>query len=134
MKRKAQQSNHSFLLGTLALGILVIGVVILFTALAYNLNEEKKYEQIQIARTSEDYHCCLNAGFSPTGCSVFLNDILLYSGKTEKDTILTLSNVKKEDIIIIVDHITDKMKFVEIPPQKGNFHFIKDSEGIRLVN
>ena len=47
MKRKAQQSNRSFMLGTLVLGILVIGIVALFTALAYNLSTQKEHQQAQ---------------------------------------------------------------------------------------
>lgn len=133
MKRKAQQSNRSFMLGTLVLGILVIGIVALFTALAYNLSTQKEHQQAQALNGKAKHHFHLKEGFYPTGCDVYLNDILLYSGRTEKDTILAADNVGKEDVIIIVDHATDKMKIVEIPQKGDTFLFIQDSEGIRLT-
>lgn len=129
MKRRAQQSNRSFMLGTLVLGILVIGIVILFTTLAYNLGSNKQHEQMQVQRQGA-YHFILNAGFRPTGCSIYLNDSLLYSGATTNDTTISVKDVSEEDVLIIVDNTTDMMRFAEIPEEQGTYHIIENHEGI----
>ncbi len=131
--RKAQQSNRTFMLGTLVLGILVIGIVILFTALAYDLNFTQEEQQAQAQKGKAQHHFHLKQGFYPAGCDVYLNDILLYSGRTEKDTILVADKAGKEDAVIFVDHTTDKMKIVEIPLEGSHFIFTQGSEGIQLA-
>mgnify|MGYP003440974800 CR=1 FL=1 len=81
------------MLGTFVLGILVIGIVIVFFFLAFDMNT--KNEQEKIESSGDKYHFSLAPGFYPSGCDVYLNDILLYSGRTEKDTTLAADNVGK---------------------------------------
>lgn len=120
------------MLGTLVLGILVIGIVTLFTTLAYNLASNKQHEQAQAPKQGV-YHFIIDAGFRPTGCSIYLNDSLLYSGTTTSDTTISIENVSEEDALIIVDNTTDRMRFAEIPEKQGTYHVIENHEGIKLV-
>ena len=122
MRRKAQQSNRSFLFGTLVLGILVLGIVVAFTALSYKLStdQSKVYRDV--------YHLQLDKGLQGKLLDIYLNDSLLHSGYAP-DTALIVERTTDDNALIIVDQSTDIMRIVEIPGKRGRYIFaLKDDE------
>ena len=128
MRRKAQQSNHTFMLGTFVLGILVIGIVIVFLVLAFDMNT--KNEQEKIESSGDKYHFSLAPGFYPSGCDIFLNDSLIYSGIVTTDTTLSITRTTEDNTIIVVDHITEQMQLTEIAKKRGKYRITLDDEGL----
>ena len=107
MRRKAQQSNRSFLFGTLVLGILVLGIVVAFTALSYKLStdQDKVYRDV--------YYLQLDKGLQEKLLDIYLNDSLLHSGYAP-DTALIVERTADDNALIIVDQSTDIMRIVDL--------------------
>lgn len=131
MRRKAQQSNRSFMLGTLVLGILVMGVVILFTALAFDMHAEKEQEAKR--STGDSYHFRLSAGFYPSGCDMYLNDSLIYSGIVTTDTIISVARTADDNTVLVVDHSTDHIQLTELSEKRGKYHLIIDQDELQAI-
>lgn len=128
MRRKAQQSNRTFMLGTFVLGILVIGIVIFFLALAFDMGAKNEHQKP--GPSGDKYHFCLVPGFYPSGCDIFLNDSLIFSGIVTKDTTLSVTRMAEDNTVIVVDHSTEQMQLTEIAKKRGKFHLTLDDEGL----
>lgn len=128
MRRKAQQSNRTFMLGTFVLGLLVIGIVIFFLAFAFDMGT--KNEQQKMESSSDKYHFCLAPGFYPSGCDIYLNDNLIFSGIVTKDTILSATRTAEDNTIIVVDHSTEQMQLAEIDKKRGKYRLTLDNDGL----
>lgn len=130
MRKRAQKSNHNFMLGTFVLGVLVICIVILFTTLAFNIDNKHQPEQEPSTLPDEEYRFIVNAGFYPTGCSIYFNDSLLYSGTVTTDTSFSIMPTSEENAIIVVDNMTDQIQIANVPKEIGTFKILQDDNGL----
>jgi hypothetical protein len=128
MRNKAQQSNHNFMFGTLVLGLLVIGIVLLFATLSFRLSTDQRIQ----AEATDTYHFRLTPALCTHGCAVYLNDKLLYNGIPVSDTILTSIRTADDNALILVDLATDLMQVADIPAKQGSFRIVNTEEGISL--
>ncbi len=128
MHNKAHQSNRNFMLGTLVLGFLVIGIVFLFFTLSYRLSTDQRLQ----ATIADTYHFHLTPALAPQGCAIYLNDSLLYSGIPTTDTMLTTTRTTDDNAIIFVDLTTDFMQIADVPAKRGTFRIISTEDGIAL--
>lgn len=120
------------MLGTFMLGVLVICIVILFTTLAFNINTEKKTEQATITQPEENFYFKVSPDFHTTGCSIYFNDSLLFSGTLTSDTILSVGSIGNENAIIVVDHSTDQIQIVDVPKKQGTFRISQDKNELHI--
>lgn len=128
MRSKAHQSNRNFMLGTLVLGFLVIGIVALFATLSYRLSTDQRLQ----AAITDTYHFHLTPSLAPQGCTIYLNDSLLYSGIPDTDTVLTTTRTAEDNALIFVDLTTDLMQIADVPAKRGTFRIISTEDGIAL--
>ena len=131
MHRKAQHSNRSFMLGTLILGILVIGSVIIFTSLSINLSTTQT-ENTPAPSPHNAYYFLLDKHFYGHDIDVYLNDHLLYRGIPVADTLLPAHRISDDNAIIIVDRATDQMQIVETSEKRGSFRLVPHPDGLLL--
>ena len=132
MRPRAQQSNRNFMLGTIVLGILVIGIVALFTTLSVNLSVSKE-EAKGIVRQADTYRFRLTESLHGNDIDIYLNDSLLYRGIPTADTLLTVYRAADENAIIMVDRATDRMQITDVPAKQGSFRIEPTAEGIVLI-
>jgi|GEM_PF-4139976 len=128
MRSKAHQSNRNFMFGTLVLGFLVIGIVVLFATLSFRLSTDQRLR----AAITDTYHFHLTPILAPQGCAIYLNDSLLYSGIPTADTVLTTTRTADDNALIFVDLTTDLMQIADVPAKRGTFRIISTEEGIAL--
>lgn len=128
MRSKAHQSNRNFMLGTLVLGFLVIGIVTLFATLSYRLSTDQRLQ----AAITDTYHFHLTSALAPQGCAIYLNDSLLYSGIPTTDTVLTTTRTADNNALIVVDLTTDLMQIADVPTKRGTFRIVSTEDGIAL--
>ena len=133
MRRRAQQSNRTFMLGTIVLGILVVGIVIIFTVLAFDMSAEKQAQNKPSEQSTNVLHLLVKKDFHHGSCSIYLNDSLLYSGRTLNDTILSVKNKGEENAIIVVDHETQSIEIADLPLKKGNYRLTRERGELQIV-
>ena len=126
------------MLGTLVLGILVVGIVLLFTTIAFDLgvNDAPEEQPVQIAhvgKKEEPLSFVVKKDSYRNGCSIYLNDKLLYSGNTTSDTTLVAELVNEENAIIVVDRTTENIQIADVPAKKGTYLLVNDRSGLQLV-
>lgn len=114
--------------GTLVLGFLVIGIVVLFAALSFRLSTDQRLR----TTNTDTYHFHLTPILAPQGCAIYLNDSLLYSGIPTADTVLTTTRTADDNALIFVDLTTDLMQIADVPAKRGTFRIISTEEGIAL--
>lgn len=120
------------MLGTIVLGILVIGIVALFTTLSVNLSVSKE-EAKGIVRQADTYRFRLTESLYGNDIDIYLNDSLLYRGIPTTDTLLTVYRAADENAIIMVDRATDRMQITDVPAKQGSFRIEPTAEGIVLI-
>lgn len=133
MRRRAQQSNRTFMLGTIVLGILVVGIVIIFTVLAFDMSTEKQAQNKPTQQASNALQILIEKDFHHGSCSIYLNDSLLYSGHTLSDTCLTVMNKGEENAIIVVDHETQSIEIADLPLKKGNYRLTREKGELQVM-
>lgn len=131
MRRKAQQSNRTFMLGTLVLGILVISIVLLFSVLSFRFSKTQTQQPPLVSGDTYQFH--FPAHFYPDGCSLFLNDSLFFSGTISDDTVMSICRVGEENALIVVDHTTELMQVVDLSEKKGAYRVVLQLGELVLV-
>ncbi|MBR5842824.1 MAG: hypothetical protein IKY64_09515 [Bacteroidaceae bacterium] len=133
MRKRAQQSNRTFMLGTLVLGILVVGIVIMFTALAFDMGAGKQEQDRSAEQTTSALRVLVKKGFHRGNCSIYLNDSVLFSGSTLSDTILVVKSNGEENAIIVVDHETQGIEIVDVPAKEGLYRLTREKGELQMI-
>lgn len=118
MRKRAQNSNKQFLIGTAAMAFAVIAVVVIFLFLsAPHINfskENKKYTDTFLIGFAE--------GFVGDSAIIYLNDSLLWEGAVQADTIcLRIDRFSDENTLMVSRTRNDAVNFFPLESKRGKF-------------
>lgn len=119
MDKKAQKSNKQFLIGTGALAIAVICIVLLFTIVCIDSNKAGVDEQAY----KDTYLIELAQGFVGDSVIIHINDSLLWNDMVAEDTFdLSVTRFAKQNVLMVSD-----------PKLDITTSFNLENEGARII-
>lgn len=126
MRKRAQNSNKQFLIGTAAMAFAVIAVVVIFLILSaphINFSKEDK-------KHTDTYLIELSQGFVGDSAVIFLNDSLLWEGAVPTDTIcLRIDRFADENTLMVSRTRDDAVNFFPLKPEGGKF-VLRNIQGV----
>ena len=117
MRKKAQNSNKQFLIGTAAMAFAVLAVVGIFIYLC--LPYMSKHESVQ-AKLPDTYRIEFAQGFSGDSAIVYLNDSLLWEDYIPTDTlVLHINRFANENTLMVSRSREDAVSIFNIGIKSG---------------
>lgn len=130
MRKRAQNSNKQFLIGTAAMAFAVIAVVIIFINLCLPyIKPDMKKEQI-----SDLYQIEFAKGFAGDSAIVYLNDSLVWCNLVPSDTTaLHIHRFADENTLMVSRSANDAVSIFDIHQKAGRLILRKSNGAVSLT-
>lgn len=126
MRKRAQNSNKQFLIGTTAMAFAVMAVVVIFLFLSAPYITFSKVKK----KHTETYHIEFAQGFIGDSAVIYLNDSLLWEGAVLTDTLcLCIDRFTDENTLMVSRTRDDAVNFFPLEPEGGKF-VLRNIQGV----
>lgn len=130
MRKRAQNSNKQFLIGTAAMAFAVMAVVGIFIYLSLPYLQKKDVAQ----PTIDTYQIELSKGFSGDSAIVYLNDSLLWDGFVPSDTFtLRIQRFADENTLMVSRSREDAVSIFNIDIKAGRLILHRSQDEISMT-
>ena len=129
MRRRAQNSNKQFLIGTAAMAFAVMAIVVIFLFLsAPHIDFSKKSE-----KERDLYQIEFAKGFASDSAVVYLNDILIWHDIVPSDTTkLHIHRFADENILMVSRSHDDAVSIFNLDKKAGRIILRKERDEVTM--
>lgn len=121
-------TNKQFMVGNGILAFGVIFVVVIFIYISLKAQRDKSDERVFL----ETYTISLASGFAGDSVSIYLNDSLLINQTIRQEPYtLEVRRFDKDNALMVVDNLTDKISLFSLSEEGGKIVLIKDAGEIK---
>ncbi len=123
-------TNKQFMVGNGILAFAVIFVVVIFIYMSLRLQHNDQTNRHFI----ETYTINLAKGFTGDSISLFVNDSLIVRKTlSEKVFSIKVTRFAEQSALLIVDNKTEQVFTFDLSESGGDYQFVKEEDGIRLL-
>ena len=131
MRKKAQNSNKQFLIGTAAMAFAVFAVVFIFISISMDkLTAMKEGEKA----SADTFRIELAKGFAGDSAIIYLNDSLLWDGMVESDTFaLCVNRFAEENTLMLSRTREDAVSILPISAKRARLVLRKERGVVSMI-